>query len=269
MAHEHINPDRFADSAGVPWEGRQFESNQWANDDGSADPVLLAAINGFQAALSSGDSAGLTPSPESVVDALRTARLLIPLIAALGESGEGAHGQTVDKSADLSIVSVQTPDGQVGLPVFSCVQTMQAWNRLARPVPIEATRVALAAASEGNTRIVLDPGSPSEFVIRRPAIEAIAREVGWVHPASDTEVKREIAVAIDAELMVENFAIQNGDPQARLVNAEVVVYLKVASANAQPSKQDLNAMVGRITESWAESQVIAAKVDSLAIKLVG
>lgn len=269
MAHNHINPDRFADSAGAPWEGRHFESNQWANDDGSADPALLAAIKGFQAALWDADSTGLAPSPESVIDALRNARLLIPLIAALGESGEGAHGQTVDKSADLSIVSVQTPDGQVGLPVFSCVQTMQAWNKLARPVPIEATRVALAAASEGNTRIVLDPGSPSEFVIRRPAIEAIARDLAWVHPAVDSQVKRELAIAIDAELIVENFAIQNGDPQARLANAEVLVYLKVAAKEPQPTKQDLDAMVARITKGWAESAIIAAKVDSVAIKLVG
>jgi hypothetical protein len=269
MTHEHINPDRFADSAGVPWEGRHFESNRWANDDGSADPALLAAIDGFQAALKSGDSAGLAPSPETVIDALRNARLLIPLIAALGESGEGAHGQTVDKSADLSIVSVQTPDGQVGLPVFSCVQTMQAWNKLARPVPIEATRVALAAASEGNTRIVLDPGSPSEFVIRRPAIEAIAREVGWIHPAADAVVKSEIAMAIDEEPIVENFAVQNGDPQARLANAEVLVYLKLAAGNLQPTKQDLDDMVSRITKTWADSEIIASKVDSLAIKLVG
>jgi hypothetical protein len=266
MTHEHINPDRFADSAGVPWEGRHFESNQWANDDGSADPALLAAIDGFQAARSFGDAA---PAQESVIDALRSARLLIPLIAALGESGEGAHGQTVDKSANLSIVSVQTPDGQVGLPVFSCVQTMQGWNKLARPVPIEATRVALAAASEGNTRIVLDPGSASEFVIRRPAIEAIAREVGWVHPATDPVVKREIANAIDAEPIVENFAIQNGDPLARLANAEVLVYLKLAAANPQPTKLDLEALVSRITKTWAESELIASKVDSLAIKLVG
>jgi hypothetical protein len=146
---------------------------------------------------------------------------------------------------------------------------MQGWNKLARPVPIEATRVALAAASEGNTRIVLDPGSASEFVIRRPAIEAIAREVGWVHPATDPVVKREIANAIDAEPIVENFAIQNGDPLARLANAEVLVYLKLAAANPQPTKLDLEALVSRITKTWAESELIASKVDSLAIKLVG
>ena len=33
-----------ADSAGVPWEGRSFESNPHAGDDGSADAALLAAL---------------------------------------------------------------------------------------------------------------------------------------------------------------------------------------------------------------------------------
>ena len=32
------------DSAGVPWEGRSFEPNPHAGDDGSADPALLAAL---------------------------------------------------------------------------------------------------------------------------------------------------------------------------------------------------------------------------------
>lgn len=260
MAHEHINPDRLADSAGVPWEGRHFESNQWANDDGSADPGLLQALTTFKAR-----DAQEPASPEAVIDALRTARLLVPLIAALGESGEGAHGQTVDKSADLSIVSVQTPDGQVGLPVFSCVQTMQAWNRMARPVPIEATRVALAAAGENNTRIVLDPGSETEFVIRRQAIEAIARQEPWIHPVNSAEVRAEIAKAINAESAIENYAIQNGDPMARLANAEVLVFLKLAT---EMSDSGLSEMLQRITSTWAESQAVTKAVDSLAIKVV-
>lgn len=57
------------DSAGVPWEGRSFESNPHASDDGSADPALLAALLRFRA----GEG-----SQVDVVDAFRTARVLIP-----------------------------------------------------------------------------------------------------------------------------------------------------------------------------------------------
>ncbi|MFM7030084.1 MAG: SseB family protein [Micrococcales bacterium] len=172
--YQHMNPDRFADSAGVPWEGRHFEANPWAGDDGSADTNLVAAIQ----ALRSGDAVA-----EDVLVAMRAARLLVPLLANLGEAGEGAHGQTVDKSADLSIVSISSPDGQVALPVFSSVAAMSRWNSTARPVPIETPRVALAAASEGNGRIVLDPGSDTEFVVRRTAFSTRPRCMAhWICP---------------------------------------------------------------------------------------
>ena len=133
--HEHINTNPLADSAGVPWEGRSFEQNPFSDDDGSARPELILAIAEFQM---SGDAS-------KVIAEVAKSRLLIPLLADLGESGQGAHGQTVDKSADLSIVTVKTPDGETGLPVFSSVTAMSAWNTKARPVPSDAVRVALAA----------------------------------------------------------------------------------------------------------------------------
>jgi len=42
--HQHINKDPLADSAGVPWDGRAFNENPFANDDGSARPELISAI---------------------------------------------------------------------------------------------------------------------------------------------------------------------------------------------------------------------------------
>lgn len=258
MSHDyqHINPDRFADSAGVPWDGRHFEPNPHANDDGSADPKLWAAIEEFKAG---------TALAESVVAAFSSARLLVPLVANLGEAGEGAHGQTVDKSADLSIVSVQSPDGQVALPVFTCVQTMAAWDAKARPVPIEATRVALAAASEKNTRIIVDPGSPTQFVIRQTAFEAIATQSEWVHPSRDAAVKEAFRLAIDAEPAIENYAIQDGDPAAALTGPEVLVYLKLAQGLSQ---QAINQVLERLSLAWAQSTDIAVEVDSIGLKLV-
>ena len=123
----------FADSAGVPWDGRAFSENPFADDDGSANPALIEALAAFRA----------NPTdPRGVFKAFAASRLLIPLLADLGESGEGAHGQTVDKSADLSIVTVETPDGQTGLPVFSSVAAMSVWNKTARPVPAASRSAA-------------------------------------------------------------------------------------------------------------------------------
>ena len=101
-----------ADSAGVPWEGRSFESNPHAGDDGSADAALLAALEAFHAG--SGDAV-------AIVDAYRDARLLIPLVAEAGDVGIAPSGHTVDKTQELSIVTVAAPDGRRVLPVFTSV----------------------------------------------------------------------------------------------------------------------------------------------------
>jgi hypothetical protein len=66
-----------SDSAGRPWEGRTFDHHDtaYAGDDGSADPRLLEALKRFHL----GEVA-----EDTVVDALRPARLLVPLVAPSG-----------------------------------------------------------------------------------------------------------------------------------------------------------------------------------------
>jgi hypothetical protein len=255
MTNEHMNPDRFADSAGIPWEGRGFEPNAFAGDDGKADQQLIDAIIRLQAG---------TGTQVQVIDAFRKARVLIPLLANLGESGEGAHGQTVDKSADLSIVTVETPDQQNALPVFSSVAAMNAWNPVARPVPHSATKAALAAAAEGNTRIVLDPGSPTEFVIRRPAIEAIAKEIPWTPSYEDSEVAKAFDQALAGNSELAGWSIAGGDPVSVLASAEVELTLSIARTLTQ---EEFDALMQKIAKSLSESEVIAERVDSLRVKL--
>lgn len=250
-----MNPDRFADSAGVPWEGRAFEPNAFAGDDGSADAGLIEAIQNLHAGKG---------SVIEVVDAFRKARVLIPLLANLGEAGEGAHGQTVDKSADLSIVTVETPDKQNGLPVFSSVAAMQAWNKDARPVPHSAVKAALAAASEGNTRIILDPGSETEFVIRRPAFEAIAKELPWTPSYADEAVATEFGFALNGFDEFAGWAIAAGDPLSRLASAEVELTLALARSFTQ---EEFGELMQKVAAKISESEVIAQRVDSLRVKL--
>lgn len=255
MSHDHINPDKFADSAGVPWDGRGFEPNAFAGDDGKADPLLIEAI----AKLQTGEGTVV-----AVIDAFRKARVLIPLLANLGETGEGAHGKTVDKSADLSIVTVETPDKQNGLPVFSSVEAMKAWNPVARPVPHSAVKAALAAAAEGNTRIVLDPGSPSEFVIRRPAIESIAQELPWTPSYEDIEVAKAFDDALAGNPELASWTIFAGDPKGTLASAEVELTLLLANTLTQ---EEFDGLMQKLAKSISESEIIALRVDSLRVKL--
>ena len=252
--HEHINKDPLADSAGVPWAGRAFEENPFANDDGSASASLIQAIADFQ----------ISTDASGVFLEFAKSRVLIPLVASLGESGEGAHGQTVDKSADLAVINVQTPDGQTGLPVFSSVAAMSKWNPIARPVPSDAVRVALAAASEGNTRIILDPGSDTEFVFRRTAIESLAKQEPWQSPHLNATLIGEFAVAVAAESQIAGLEVRSGDPKSRLEGPELIVSLQVV---AGLDSQALQALVERTAASWATSEIIARSVDSMKLEI--
>ncbi|MDR5701005.1 SseB family protein [Agromyces aerolatus] len=253
-----------ADSAGQPWAGRSFHSNPHAADDGRMPAELAAALERFAA----GDG-GQT----EVVRAFAGARLLIPLVAELGDGGDGddaddagPHGLRVDKSQELSIVTVAGPDGRKVLPVFGSVEAMSRWNPLARPVPADGVRVALAAADDGTDLVVLDPGSPTEFVLRRPAVWAVARSLPWQPPFEAAEIADAFERSIGSELAVLGVELIAGDPRARLAGPELVVRLTLI---AGLTRQELDATTARLARRWAEDDRIATGVDSLAVKLVG
>jgi hypothetical protein len=244
-----------ADSAGVPWKGRAFEHNASSNDDGTAPAELMDALSRFR-------RAGLGQS--EVVDAVRRSRLLIPLVAVLGEAGTGDHGQLVDKSQELSIVTVAGPDGRSVLPVFSSVAAMSNWNPKARPVPADGARVALAAADEGTDLVVLDPTSETEFVIRRPALWAMAQSSSWVPCFLDEEVLAAFMTETEGEDAVLAIQLAPGDPDARLVAPELLVQLTLLDGL---DGEALNELLARLGARWSANELIAERVDSLALTL--
>ncbi|WP_157002570.1 SseB family protein [Agromyces laixinhei] len=257
-----------ADSAGVPWAGRSFQPNTHAADDGRAPEALVAALDAFR----SGE-AGQAP----VVAEFARSRLLIPLLAELGDpsADEGepdgstavvAHGLAIDKSQELSIVTVQGPDGRTVLPVFASVEAMSRWNPVARPVPADGVRVALAAADDGTDLIVLDPASPTEFVLRRPAVWSVAQALDWQPPFESPAVGAAFRISIERELAVLDVTLHAGDPTARLTGPELVVRLELVGGL---SREQLDAITARLARRWAADDLIATSVDSLTVKLVG
>jgi len=247
-------PGGVADSAGVPWAGRRFHENPAAGDDGSADPALLAALRDFAAG---------SGAASVVLDALRGARLLIPLLAERGDEGVGAHGQLVDKTQELSIVTVAGPDGRDVLPAFTSVATMQAWDPVARPIPIEARRVALAAAGEGTDLVVIDARSETEFALRRPALRALATGEAWLPPHLDPAVEAALAEGAEGEEAVVAIGTGTGDPLSRLAGPELVIRLALV---AGLDRAALDALLARLSDRWSAS--LADRVDALAVRLV-
>ena len=255
--HPRHGPSRdpATDSAGQPWAGRSFELTAHADDDGSAPPALAAALARFRARQA--DEA-------DVVDAVRGSRLLIPLVATEGESGRGVDGLEADRSAELSIVTVAGPDGRTAMPVFTSVDAMRAWNPTARPIPADAVRVALAAASEQTDLVVLDATSETEFVLRRPALWAIAQSQPWLPSYRDDAVHAAFAEAVTDEPSVTSVDLTAGDPDARLAGPEIVVRLTLLPGLDRPR---LDALLGRLQSRWAASETIAARVDSMRVTL--
>lgn len=244
-----------SDSAGVPWAGRSFEANPHTSDDGSADPGLWAALTAFR------DGTG---DQVAVVDAYRHARLLIPLVAERGAEGVGATGLVVDKTQELSIVTVAAPDGRRVLPVFTSVSTMAQWDAAARPVPADGVRTALAAAGDDTDLIVIDPGSPTEFILRRPAVWAIGQRQPWEPSFASPDVFTGLQQSIAGELAVVDFDLRAGDPDARLRGPELVVRLHLL---AGLDKAELDAVLSRLARRWASDDRIAVLVDSLTVSL--
>ncbi|RKT33834.1 type III secretion system (T3SS) SseB-like protein [Microbacterium sp. AG1240] len=243
------------DSAGVPWEGRRFEDNRHAADDGSADPALLVALTA--------DADGARDA-RAVVEAYRTARLLIPLVADKGDEGVGPHGLVVDKTQELSIVTVAAPDGRKVLPVFTSVDAMKRWDAVARPIPADGVRTAVAAAGDDTELIVIDPGSDTEFVLRRPAVWAIGQGIAWEPSHTSAEVFTGLQQSVGAELAVLDFAVEPGDPTDRLRGPELIVHLQLMQGLEQ---DELDAVLARLARRWAADDRIAVLVDSLTVKL--
>lgn len=249
---EHLR-GHLTDSAGQPWAGRNFSDNPWQDDRGEAPESLLAAMRAFRA----GEA-----SPAKVVDALRDVRLLVPLVAELGEAGVNDRGQKVDKSADLSIVTVESPDGRGIVPVFSSVAAMKLWNPEARPVPVESRRAALAAVDAGSDLLILDAGSEAtEFVVRRPAVWAIAQGHDYAEPWLDARVHEQVAKLLDLDTGISGINVLPGDPAARFAGPELQVVVELA-ASAAPERARILELVGR---ALSDNTELVALIDSLAI----
>lgn len=248
------------DSAGIPFTGRRFHDNPGAGDDGMAPPRVLEAIRRFRMRE--------VDAPE-VVAALHDARLLVPLVAVRGAGpddrrGVGAHGQLVDKTQELSIVTVEGPDGRSVLPGFTSVAAMQAWDASARPIPIDAPRVALAAASEGTPLVVIDPGSETEFAVRRPALRSLATGEPWTPSFEDAAVLAafEASAAGRDELLA--VGVGAGDPDARLRGPELLVLLTLRPGLGE---EELAVLVAELQRRWSADPIIAERVDSIGVRV--
>lgn len=259
------------DSAGQPWAGRSLAGedakiHNFEDDDGTADAGYLAAVSALVTA--EGDEA-------AVVASLGSARVFVPIVAQLAEETDGVAGLHADKQADMALVTLKAPDGRTAMPVFTSAKSLEAWHPQARPVAVYAARAALSAVAEGAELLVLDPGSEMTFVVRRPAMWALAQQRAWVPSYADPDVAAAVGSAVAAWPAVKRVELQ---PGGGIVSAtaqgaavpgggagpelRVVLYLQDGL-----DADGVQSIVAGLNADWSRNAVFAERVDSIEVKL--
>lgn len=216
--------ENLADTAGVPWEGRDLSG---PGADGSANPLHVfdqddgtspAAWTQVMERLTTGaaDEAEVT----RVLAGIRVFAAVVPTLAVdeadvhdhadhtgHGHAADAAHG---DKAADVALVTMRAGDGRQALPVFTSVPALTAWNPIARPVAVWLPRACLSAVDEGCDLVVVDAGAEHTYVIRRPAVWALAQQQEWTPSYQDEELARQIAQVADLVPHLLNLGLAPG-----------------------------------------------------------
>ncbi|WP_129838555.1 SseB family protein [Streptomyces sp. RFCAC02] len=136
----------------------------FAGDDGSADPALRRALADWAA----------DPSAEpALLTALTGARLLVPVVAVLGEAEEGPDGLRREKTSDMAVLTLALPDGRRALPVFTATGTLARWRPDARPVAVTTDQALRAAVQENAGALVVDVAGPVAYELSGAALRTV------------------------------------------------------------------------------------------------
>jgi len=138
---------------------------------------------------------GTTTAYLRAVAALCGDRLLVPVVATTTRLGQTVGGLASDKEAEMSLVTLQAPDGRRALLTFSGLDALQMWRPDARPVAVTLDVAAQSARNEDLTAIVVDVAGPQALVIEGKILSELAAghrlaevadgDFGWVIPARD------------------------------------------------------------------------------------
>ncbi|MGK5531956.1 SseB family protein [Streptomyces sp. URMC 129] len=159
----------------------------FADDDGTADPALARALAEWSR----------DPAAEPrIVAALAGARLLVPVVAVLGEADTGPDGLRREKSSDMAVLTLALPDGRRALPVFTATATLARWRPDARPVAVTTEQALRAAVQENAGALVLDVAGPVTYELAGTALRAVA---AGGDPASHPAVVRAVRDLLRAE----------------------------------------------------------------------
>ena len=152
----------------VPMNDKRLLGTAFPGDTGETSTEVAAAMKSYAAGrCTHGD----------VLTVLATARVLVPVVAVLGEVEVDENGLAHDKTSDMATVLLTGADGRQALLGFTGTEALQAWQADARPVPVSLLDAAQAAVHDGADALGLDLAGPVPFAIEGDDLRKVAE--GW------------------------------------------------------------------------------------------
>ena len=185
---------------------KNIPDSGFSDDDGSADPRLSAALTAWSA-----DRSAVGP----VLAALKNARLLVPVVAVLGEVEEDERGLRREKTSDMAVPTLKAGD-RTALPAFTSTDSLARWDPAARPVAVPLHQALQAAAHEKADTVVLDVAGPVPFELTGPALLALAEGRASTDPLTDPVVVGAVRDAVAAEPAVVRAHLGRGQADGTL-----------------------------------------------------
>lgn len=209
----------------------------FSDDDGTADPRLTAALAAW--------SADRT-AEEPVLEALKGARLLVPVVAVLGEVEEDENGLRREKTSDMAVPTLTAGDRRA-LPAFTSIASLARWDPEARPVAVPLHQALQAAAHEKADTLVLDLAGPVTYQLTGRALLALAEGRTGTDPLHDPAVTTAVRDAVAAEPGVRRAHLGPGGADGTLA--------LVLAADADPARS-----ARRVAEALAADDVLRARL---------
>lgn len=179
----------------------------FSDDDGTADPRLAAALAAWSA-----DRTAVRP----VLEALAGARLLVPVVAVLGEVETDENGLRREKTSDMAVPTLTAGDRRA-LPAFTSMATLARWDPKARPVAVPLHQALQAVAHEKADTLVIDLAGPVPFELSGAALRALAEGRTSAHPLDDPAVTEAVRQVVAAEpALVRAHLLRGGDTDGTL-----------------------------------------------------
>ncbi len=179
-------------------QGLTVAEPKFPGDDGTADPVVRAAL----AAYAAGQG-----SEHAALSALARSRLLVPVVAVLGEAAEDGS----EKSTEMALPTLVGRDGRRAVLAFTCLEALQRWRSDARPVPVPASSAWQAGTQDDASAVVIDVAGPVTLAVDGARLAALAAGRPVPLPHQDPEVLAALQAALAREPLIVAAALTTPD----------------------------------------------------------